>query len=216
MNTTRPGQASILGTLAASLTLGLAIAACDRRALEDDTVPTPPADTSAGAPAGAAPTVSAGNTPDGSASAGSTSQADALALLIVMDEHEIAAADQALMKKVSGPVLAYAQMMKDDHAKNLAATTRLGGAASTASAVSGLHDQGEADLEALAAVQDGAAYEKAYVDATVRNHAEALALIDDTVLPAANADNVRRHFTATRATVARHLKQAKALQDTLK
>ena len=207
MNTPRPGSAPIFGTLVASLALGLAVAACDRRAVEDDSAPTPAADTSTvAAPAGTAPTASAGN----------TSQADALALLIVVDEHEIAAADQALMKNVSGPVLAYAQLMKTDHATNLAATTRLGGAASTASAVTGLHDQGEADLEALAAVPDGAAYEKAYVDSMVRGHAEALALIDDILLPAANADNVRQHFTATRATVSRHLEQAKALQATLK
>ena len=73
----------------------------------------------------------------------------------MVNEHEIAAADQAVMKKVSGPVLAYAQLMKTDHAKNLVATTRLGGAASTAPAVTGLHDQGEADLKALAAVPDG-------------------------------------------------------------
>lgn len=236
MTTTRPIQRASVALLAASLALGLSLSACDRRAIEDDSAATP-AEPAATGEAGVPPPVTdvdapaATNTPEppdprdmtagvppaGSASAPGTtaSQADALALLIAVDEHEIAAADQALMKQVTDPVLAYAQMMKTEHGKNLTDSTRLGGAASTAPAVTDLRKKGEADLKVLAA-QDGAAYEKAYIDAMVRGHAEALALIDGTLLPAATADNVRQHFTATRATVAKHLARAKEIQATLK
>ncbi len=103
-------------------------------------------------------------------------QADALAMLVAVNEHEIAAADQA-MQNVTGKVHEYAQLMEGPTRQNLVATTRLGGAASTAPAVTRLHDQGEDDLAALD-TQNGKAYEKAYVDAMVRGHADALALID--------------------------------------
>lgn len=236
MLTTRPDRHANFALVAASLALGLSLSACDRRAVEDDSAATP-AEPAATGEAGVPPAVTdvdapvatntpepadpgdltAGAPPAGSAPAASSaiSQADALALLIAVNEHEIAAADQALMKQVTGPVRAYAETMKTHHGRNLTDGTRLGAAASTAPAVTELRNEGEAELKALAA-QDGAAYEKAYIDAMVRGHAEALALIDGTLLPAATADNVRQHFTATRAMVAEHLARAKEIQATLK
>lgn len=218
MNTRRLDRTTTL--LAAALALGLLPAACDRRAVEDDGA-AGPAEPAAGGDAVVAPPVAGADTraatptPPADSAPGApgaaTSQADALALLIAANEHEIAAADQALTKQVTGPVLAYAQMMKTDHEKNLADSTRLGGAASTAAAVTALRSKGEADLKALA-THSGSAYEQAYVDAMVAGHTGVLALIDDTLLPAATADNVRAHFIATRAAVARHLERAKEIQ----
>lgn len=212
-------------TLAASLALPLLLASCDRRDVEDDTRATPAEDTAsreAGTPPAdrevSPPMATTPTTPDASATppaAGTTSQADALALLVTLNEHEIAAADQALGKNVTGKVREFADMMKIDHSRNLADTTKLGAAASTAPAVTALKKKGDADLQTLG-TNSGAAYEKAYMDAMVRGHTDALALIDNTLLPAATADNVRAHFTATRAAVARHLDQAKTIQAGLK
>jgi len=221
--------------LAAALILVLGLVACDRRDVEDDTTATPaepttsreagtpptdadrdieaptatnapePPDTTAGMPAGS--TAPAGAT--------ATTQADALAMLMAVDEHEIAAADQALGKNVTGAVRDFAQMMKTDHGKNLTDTTKLGGAASTAPGVKALKDKGDSDLRTLDA-QSGKAYEKAYIDAMVKGHTDALAMIDNTLLPAATDTNVRQHFTTTRAAVARHLDKAKEIQATVK
>lgn len=211
-----------------AIALPLLLVACDRRKVEDDSTATP-ADTelaqegeigSAPGPGPDAPiepdvTPMAPEPPDPSETAapaaGATSQADALALLVAVNEHEIAAADQALTKDVAGPVRAYAQTMKAEHARNLADTTRLGAAASTSPAVASLRSQGENDLRTLAA-HSGKEYERAYVDAMVSGHTEALALIDHTLLPAATDPNVRQHLTATRAAVAHHLDEAKKLQ----
>lgn len=224
--------------LAAAVILVLGLVACDRRDVEDDTTVTPAEPTAsreAGTPpAGAdsdidAPTATnapeppdttdmpAGSTAPGTPPGGAatTTQADALAMLMEVNEHEIAAADQALGKNVTGAVRDFAQMMKTDHGKNLADTTRLGGAASTAPAVKTLKDKGESDLRTLDA-QSGKAYEKAYIDAMVKGHTDALALIDNTLLPAATDANIRQHFTTTRAAVARHLDKAKEIQGTLK
>ncbi|KQY49355.1 DUF4142 domain-containing protein [Lysobacter sp. Root494] len=221
---------------AAAVVLLLGLAACDRRDVEDDTTATPAEATAsreAGTPPPAtdveAPTATnapeppdasempAGSTAPGTAPAGATttSQADALAMLMTVNEHEIAAADQALGKNVTGAVRDFAQMMKTDHSKNLADTTKLGGAASTSPGVKALKDKGDADLRMLDA-QTGKAYEKAYIDAMVKGHTDALAMIDNTLLPAATDTNIRQHFTTTRAAVARHLEKAKEIQGTLK
>jgi predicted outer membrane protein len=217
--------------LAASLTIPLLLAGCDRRKVEDDTARTPSDQVQSGEtvnPPAATPGTTANpavdqtatpapqaTAPAGTPAAGATSQADALAMLMAVDEHEIAAADQAMGKNVTGKVRDFAQMMKTDHGKNLADTTKLGGAMSTAPAVDALKKKGENDLHALGA-QSGVAYEKAYIDAMVQGHTEALAMIDNTLLPAATDANIRQHFTTTRAAVARHLDRAKEIQASLK
>jgi len=213
--------------LAAALVLVLGLVACDRRDVEDDATATP-AEPTASREAGTPPTdadrdvsapvaTNAPEPPDAMETppgATGTTQSDALAMLMTLDEHEIAAAEQALGKNVTGAVRDFAQMMKTDHGKNLADTTKLGGAASTAPGVKALKDKGDADLRTLDA-QSGKAYEKAYVDAMVKGHADALAMLDDTLLPAATDSNIRQHFTTTRAAVERHLARAKEIQGTL-
>lgn len=212
--------------LAIALLLPLLLSGCDRRTVEDDrqstaepgtpaaTATPAEADRAASAPV-ATVTPEPADTATPAPAANALTQADALAWLVAADEHEIAAADQALAKSVTGKVRDYAQMMKTDHGKNLTDTTRLGAATSTAAAVTALKQKGEADLRALDA-NAGAAYEKAYVDAMVRGHTDVLAMFDSTLLPAATDANVRQHFTTTRATVARHLDKAKELQATMK
>ena len=215
--------------LAATLALPLLFAGCDRRKVEDDSRATP-AEPTASREEGTPPAspdreVSAPvatNTPEpadanatGTPAAGATSQADALAMLAAIDEHEIAAADQAMSKKVTGQVRDYAQMMKTDHSKNLADTTKLGAANSTSPEVKAMKDKGQAELAELGNNSDKA-YEKAYMDAMVKGHTEALSKLDGTLIPAATDDNVRQHLTTTRDTVSRHLDKAKEIQSSMK
>lgn len=211
-------------------------AACDRRDTEDDTTrtaadteidraagaeapPAPGPEASPGTDAEVAATVSpeppdAGETGAPGTPAAALSQADALALLVAINEHEIAAADQALRKNVTGAVRQFADMMRVDHTRNLTDTTKLGGAASTHPTVTGQKRKGEAELRTLDA-QTGNAYEKAYMDAMVKGHEEALGAIDNAMLPAATDDRVRQHFTATRTAVANHLERARQVRSGL-
>lgn len=210
------------GALALSLALPLLLGGCDRRDVEDDAQPTPAEDTvsrEAGTPTTQPSSPATAAAPEmpvvDAAPAAAGSQADALALLVALNEHEIAAADQAVGKNVTGKVREFADMMKVDHARNLADTTKLGAAVSTAPAVTAMKAKGEADLRALGG-NSGAAYERAYMDAMVQGHADALALIDGTLLPAATDAKVRDHFTATRGAVAAHLERAKEIRAALK
>lgn len=221
---------AVLGSVAVA---GLLLAGCDRRDVGERAASTPQdATTQTQAPAGGPPPAAdrdidapvATNTPEppdatdtgapSIATRPAISQADALALLMAVDENEIAAADQALARNVGGQVRDYAQMMKTDHGQNLTDTTRLGGAVSTAPAVAEAKQKGEAGLRSLDAF-GGAGYEKAYIDAMVADHTEALAIFDSTLLPVATSANVRQHFITTRAMVARHLARAKEIQASL-
>lgn len=190
----------IVGSL---LMLALA-SGCDRREIPENQ-PTPE-------PSAAAPATTAASEPPAATETPATATDDSLALglLAAVNEHEIAAAQQAESKKVSAPVLAYAQMMIKQHGENLAQTKALGTLASTPE-VQAMKDKGKSDLDALGQ-KNGKEYEAAYLDAMVDGHTEALGLIDGRLLSLASAGPVKDHLIATRGHVVTHLEEAKKLQ----
>lgn len=145
----------------------------------------------------------------------STSKGDsfALGLLAAVNEHEIAAAKQAKSKKVSGPVLDYATRMEKEHGENLTRTKALG-ALSNDAEIRAQKVKGADELKTLGQ-QNGSAYAKAYMDAMVKGHEQALNLIDTKMLPSAATAPVKKHLTETRAHVANHLAAAKEIVATL-
>jgi putative membrane protein len=155
-----------------------------------------------------APTAAMADKPAATGQA-ATGDSVALGLLAAINEHEIAAATQAMGKRVSGRVLEYAQMMKKEHSENLAKTKTLG-VLSNDTDVQGQKARGAAELKTLSS-ETGAAYSKAYMDAMVKGHADALDMIDSKLLPAASSAAVKQHLTQTRAHVARHLEAAQAI-----
>lgn len=207
--------------------LSLAIASgCNRDRADDATAmadTTPATDTSAPADAAVTTDASADAAPaDGmdsmpqdeatSGAAGDVAQTGdplALGLLGAVNEHEIAAARQAQDKGVTGDVLDYAKMMEKEHGDNLAKTRSLG-TLSDAPDVQAMKDKGAKELQALDAAS-GKAYEKAYIDAMVKGHQEALDAIDAKMMPAATTDAVKQHLTETRTHVSAHLDKAKAI-----
>lgn len=145
---------------------------------------------------------------------GAPSGDEALALLVAVNQHEIAAAEQARDKQVGGKVMEFADMMLAEHSSNLEATRQLAneaaGAAESPRVVS-LRASGEADLNRLSELE-GQEYEQAYVEAMVEDHRKALDMLDNQLIPAARDDAVREHLSMTRERVAAHLEQARALQ----
>lgn len=193
---------SIVGSL-----LALAISGgCDRREAPENQ-PTPEPNASASPAPSVSEPPAAAETPTTN---NATDDSLALGLLAALNEHEIAAAQQAEGKKVSAPVLAYAQMMEKQHGDNLAKTKTLGSLASTPE-VQAMKEKGKSDLDALGQ-KTGKDYETAYVDAMVAGHTEALGLIDGRLLSLASAGPVKDHLIATRGHVVMHLEEAKKLQ----
>lgn len=184
------------------LTVALA-AGCDRKPADEDT--TPAAVTAPDAAASTPPVAEQAPAP-----APVDGDALALGLLQALNGNEIAAAKQAEEKKVSAPVLQYAQMMEKDHGDNQMKAASLGMAAST-DEVQAMKDKGKAELDELG-TKSGQDYETAYVDAMVKGHTDALALIDGRLQSLASTGPVKDHLIATRGAVAMHLEAAQKLQ----
>lgn len=190
------------------------LAACSQRepaaepATDTKETPASPAGADAAAPAPAAPSSVAGA---GAPAVGDLSpqDAEALGLLSAINQHEIKAAQQAKQHDLPADVATFADMMVRDHTDNDAKLHALGQPADTP-AVQSQKAKGEAELRALGDHRKD--YAKAYVDAMVKGHTEALATLDDKLIPEASAQPVRTHLSATREAVAAHLERAKALQ----
>lgn len=142
-------------------------------------------------------------------------EAEAIAHLMAVNDHEIQTAELAASKGVSAAVADYAAMLKKEHSENQTKAQALPSAPGTGEDVSAdltaQKEKAAAERDALAA-KSGDDFEAAYLDAMVTGHAEALTLIDTQLLPAAKTDAVKSHFTTTREHVAMHLEKAKELQ----
>lgn len=199
---------------------------------------TPSADTAADAATAMEPAGPA--VPPGTDAAVAPSQGEALMLLNAVNEHEVKAAEMAKSKNVTGPVLEYANMMQAEHTKNMADTTALlqgaggtnaaatntgaaaGAAAATApggmGADSARVNEQKAKSEAKRAQLqglEGEAFARAYIDAMVTDHAEALTMLDSMLIPAATDEAVKAHLTMTREHVQKHHDRAREIQTQL-
>lgn len=225
-----------MSKLAAVVIAVLAVAACnDRRDNETGDVASGASGQAATPPAGATDATAANGTsvppesgamPEGALASGTDpsamgpgagtpadamgKDADLLGVLAAINQHEIDAATQAKQHKLPADVGKYADMMLTDHRANLEQTRALGANEQAPSAMTQA-EQGKQHLQELGKKPD-AQYAKAYVDAMVMGHTQALAALDEQLIPAAQSASVKTHLQQTRAKVAEHLEQAKALQ----
>lgn len=140
----------------------------------------------------------------------SEADSEALGILSAINQNEIAAGKQAQGRKLPPRVAAYADMMVKDHTDNDAQIQKIGTPAESALA-SAQKTKGEAELAALGEHKDD--YAKAYIDAMVSGHTEALRTIDEKLLPQAQSSEAKAHLQKTRSAVSQHLDQAKGLQE---
>jgi putative membrane protein len=159
----------------------------------------------------------------GAAALAQQSQGDAeiLGWLIVLNENEVSAATTAEQKaaaadgpKVSDPVLNFAKMLHEQHAKGAqdtkALAAKLGITPAETAAVGELRAKGKQGQSKMAPLT-GAAFEKEFVAQMATGHREALQKVE-AFLKSAQNDAVKQHLTATRERVATHLKEAERLQ----
>lgn len=197
MSTTKP-------LVAAALVVALSAACTPRDDVATETTPT------------MAPDTMPGTTPGMDPATAQADQSEAIGMLMTINEHEIAAAEQAREKNVTGDVLAYADMMRTTHTQNLQSTRGMaestGITPSDTQMVQSQRDKGRSELERMAEME-GDAYSTAYIDAMVRDHTEALTMIDNRMMPAATDDAMRQHLAATREVISNHLDRARELQE---
>jgi putative membrane protein len=140
---------------------------------------------------------------------------ETLAVITVVDEHEIAVGRVAEKKNISQPVRDYAEMLVRSHEQNLEKTKQVGEQIGTpplsTPAVEKMRAKGEKELAKVESLE-GEQFSRAFLNAMVKGHSEALDLIDKQLLPKATNETLKEHLTETRGAVAAHLEQAKLLQ----
>ncbi|MDQ3364743.1 MAG: DUF4142 domain-containing protein [Myxococcota bacterium] len=140
--------------------------------------------------------------------------AEILAMLITHDQDEVRAAMIAREKKVSQPVMAFADMLHQHHGKNVLDTTQLGQKLGVrpvkTKAVEQLHEKDASGLAKVVAL-DGQAFERAFLDHMVKGHTDAIQLVDQQIQAAQN-EALKTHLTRTRQQLVKHLDEARRLQ----
>lgn len=144
------------------------------------------------------------------------SDAEILGVMNAIDENEIAAANAAKKEKIGDQAKAYSKMLRKQHSANFDETKKL----SKKLGINPISNQTAQDLRDDAAKElttlvplEGKEFERAFIDAMVKGHSDALQLIDAELLPAAKNDQVRSHVDEFRKTVSAHLEQGKRLQE---
>jgi putative membrane protein len=206
--------------LAAAVLSLAALTACGENAADNSAVGA--ADTaSADAPAAAAANTDAMNPggivpADPNMQGGMLTEGQALGMVAAVNEAEIKMSEQARSKNVEGPAREYADMMIADHTANMEKLRSLEGSAGVAidngGEVAAMRQKHQAMMDQLGGLE-GDAYERAYIDAMVQSHTEALDMLEKRLIPAATQEAVRQHLTMTRDAVAKHLERARELQN---
>lgn len=150
---------------------------------------------------------------------GGMSEANVLAMIKAINDHEIKEGKLAEIKSKSKGVLNFARMMVHDHGQSnrevAAAAKRLGVTPEANDDVDALKRQGRDEYDSAKGLS-GAAFDAAYADQMVKGHQAALRKLDAlmSASPARSAD-FSSLLTKTREMVMRHLDAAQKLQASL-
>ena len=140
----------------------------------------------------------------------------ALAQLIAIDDHAVATAELARRKNLSQPVADFAKLVFDEHGANRERSAEILRAIGiTQAETPDLDAQAEAREEQREAMQrlEGDEFVRAFIQAMIRDHTEAIAAIDGRLLREANNDDVTTHLRFARSRYLTHLEAARALLD---
>lgn len=136
-------------------------------------------------------------------------QAAALGTLSAVNSGEINAGRLALTQASDAATKRYAQRMIDEHTRNNQQVAKWTADASAPPARAKM-EEGKKTLAMLQPMK-AAAFDKAYLQAMVRDHQGALQALDTTLIPAATDAPVASFLRTTRGHVADHLKEAQDL-----
>jgi putative membrane protein len=176
-----------------------------------------PLDVTAGtSPAAGASATGAGG-PTTSDDGSALSDGEIVAIVQTADLGEIAQARVALQQAKSARVKQFAEHMMTDHSAAEATLTHLDSTTGIAPEENAVTAQLKAGSEGIMGElkTSGAEFDRTYIDAQVREHAQVLGLLDDRLIPHAQNADLTKTLRAVRSKVAGHLKMAKDIQSTL-
>lgn len=145
---------------------------------------------------------------------GISSDGEALAMLIAINDHEIEAAALAQKKGVSPAVMDFAREVEREHRANQYKTRRVGEQGGInpfeSDDVIVVRQRASSERTMLEGL-GGAEFEAAFVDAMVQLNADAVTVIDQSLLPASKNSGVQDHLRTARERFAGNLDRANAL-----
>ena len=144
-----------------------------------------------------------------------TGDAEIISKLVAINQHEINTAKLAEKKKLSPRVQEFAQMMREEHDRNLRDTQdlarRIGVSPRDTAQVSDMKKKSSAELKSLKSL-DGEQFETKFIESMVSGHEAVLRELDTSIAAAQNAD-LKQHLQTTRERVAMHLAEAQRLEN---
>lgn len=147
------------------------------------------------------------------------SDANIAAIVVAVNNADIAYANIALNKAMSDEVKAFARRMIADHnGVNTAATalvTRLGVTPVENSISLDLRDNAEVVRDRLRE-KEGIDFERAYIDNEIEYHQSVLKTMDEMLTPSATNAELKELLRTTRPAVAAHLEHAKRIRPSLR
>jgi putative membrane protein len=170
-------------------------------------------DSAAGTTANGMASTSAANTGTGASNAALT-DADIISVIHAVNQGEVDAGKLASTKASNADVKSFAsEMVKDHQAMDAKGSKLASGAGSTAQnrLSDSVTSANQATSAQLQSAGSGAAFDKAYVDAQVTGHQNALAFLQRAENSAQSAD-LKKLITSVIPDVQKHLDRAKSLQ----
>lgn len=145
---------------------------------------------------------------------GISSDGEALAMLEAINDHEIETAALAQRKGVSASLQAFARDVEREHRANQFKTRRVGEQGGInpfeSDDVKVVRQRAAAERQMLDGLS-GAEFEVAFVDAMVQLNADAVTVVDQSLLPASKNSGVQEHLRVARERFADNLDRANAL-----
>jgi putative membrane protein len=137
-----------------------------------------------------------------------------LAYVVALDNHEIAVSSLVPQKPASADVKSYAKMLVDDHEANLKVADALSSSQNITliddKSIEKFKNKGAKDEAKLAAI-DGKKFERAFLDAMIKGHKEAIEKLEMYVKKANNAQ-LKEFLQTTESAVKMHLIDAKKIR----
>lgn len=145
-------------------------------------------------------------------------EAKILQAIIVIDNNEINAANEALKRASNSSIKDFAQSMLTDHTKNLQDAQALAQQISVSPAPSkkteNLERMGKKQLEKLASAPANQ-FDMLYIDDMIKGHQEVLDVLNNQLIPHASNPDLVNFLKSTRDTVSKHLDMAKEAKSKL-
>lgn len=141
-----------------------------------------------------------------------------LKIMMAVDNGEIEASKEALKKQTSDEVKSYAKYLVDDHQKNLDKLKKLAnqqGLQPKDSSLSQALDNGAKQTLSNLTQLQGKAFDKAYIDAMVKDHQKGMQVIESKLLPQAKNGEFKAAVEDFRKMVSEHLEKGLKIQKKL-